>query len=91
MGHVTEAMSDRYNTGSVAHVKRIRAAFGAKPTQDTSEVVSTQPAPSKTPPAAFDWKAELRDLKEAFDAGLLPEDLYKTEVTAVMRKRSEMR
>jgi hypothetical protein len=40
---------------------------------------------------AFDWKAELRDLKETFDAGLLPEDLYKSEVAGVMRRRSEVR
>jgi hypothetical protein len=30
-------------------------------------------------------------LKEAFDAGLLPEDQYKIEVAAVMRRRSEVR
>jgi len=91
MGHATDGMSDLYNASSMAHVKRIRAAFGAKPTQDTTEVVSTQPAPSQTQPVAFDWKAELKDLKEAFDAGLLPEDQYKIEVAAVMRRRSEVR
>lgn len=91
MGHTTDGMSDLYNASSLAHVKRIRAAFGTKPTQDTTEVVSTQPAPSQAQPVAFDWKAELRDLKEAFDAGLLPEDLYKSEVTAVLRRRSEVR
>jgi hypothetical protein len=91
MGHATDGMSDLYNASSMAHVKRIRAAFGTKPTQDTTEVVSTQPAPSQAQPVAFDWKAELRDLKEAFDAGLLPEDQYKIEVAAVMRRRSEVR
>jgi hypothetical protein len=46
---------------------------------------------SQAQPEAFDWKTELKDLKEAFDAGLVPEDLYKSEAPAVMRRRSEMR
>jgi integrase len=91
MGHVTDAMSDGYNTKSIAHVKRILVAFRKKTAQETPEAVSTQPEPSKAQPAAFDWKTELRELKEAFDAGLLPEDVYKTEIAAVMRRRSEMR
>jgi hypothetical protein len=61
-------------------VKRIREAFGAK-----SKPVSTpEPPPA---PAPFDWKAELKDLKEALDAGLLPEALYNTEAAAVMQRR----
>ena len=91
MGHVTDAMSDGYNKTSIAHVKRIQDAFRKKTAQETPEAVSTQPEPSKAQPAAFDWKTELRELKEAFDAGLLPEDVYKTEIAAVMRRRSEMR
>lgn len=82
MGHETDEMSDLYNAGSIAHVKRIREKFGAKP------VSTPEPPPA---PAAFDWKAELKDLKEAFDAGLLPEDLYKTEAATVMQRRSQMR
>jgi hypothetical protein len=91
MGHSTDGMSDLYNKTSIAHVKRIRDAFKTKPTQEVTEAVSTQPAASQAQPAAFDWKAELRDLKDAFDAGLLPEDLYKAEVAAVMHRRSEVR
>jgi integrase len=91
MGHSTDAMSDAYNKTSIAHVKRIRAAFGSKPAQDDAQPVPTLPAPYKEQETAFDWKGELRDLKEAFDAGLMPEDLYRAEVAAVLRRRSEVR
>ena len=80
MGHDTDEMATLYNAASIAHVKRIREAFGAK-----SKPVSTpEPPPA---PAPFDWKAELKDLKEALDAGLLPEALYNTEAAAVMQRR----
>jgi integrase len=91
MGHSTDPMSDLYNKTSIAHARRIQEAFRKKATQDTHEDVSTQPAASQAQAAAFDWRAELRDLKDAFDGGLLPEDVYKTEVAAVMHRRSEVR
>jgi len=77
MGHSTDPMSDLYNKTSIAHARRIQEAFRKKATQDTHEDVSTQPAASQAQAAAFDWRAELRDLKDAFDGGLLPEDVYK--------------
>jgi integrase len=91
MGHFTDAMSDAYNKTSIAHVKRIREAFSKGKDEEPATAALSQPEPSKAQPAPFDWKADLEDLKDAFDAGLLPEDVYKNEIAGVMRRRSEMR
>jgi hypothetical protein len=64
-----------------------------KPKTDNESAPAPQAGPTVSigPEKAFDWKGELRELKETFDAGLLPENVYNAEVAAVMRKRSEMR
>jgi len=37
---------------------------------------------------ATDWMTALKELKSAFDAGLLPDEIYKAEVMRVMSSRS---
>jgi integrase len=88
MGHTTDAMSDLYNQTSIAGARRIREAFRPKA---TTGPVTTSPEPPKAQQTAFDWKTELAQLKEAFDAGLLPDDLYRAEIASVMQRRSQMR
>jgi integrase len=80
-GHATASMNRRYNQSKAA-ANRIRIAqnkllgFGAK------EALPTAP----TSPVR-DWKAALLELKELHENGLLPEDVYKVEVSKVMANR----
>jgi len=73
-GHKTKSMVRQYNQSKAA-VERIRLA------QNAALSVTAEPT------ATSDWKAELKELKAIFDEGLLPEDLYKKEVTDVLAKR----
>jgi integrase len=74
-GH-SEAMNRRYDQ-SVA-VEKIRAVMYGTAT----------PAPMSAPaPCVRNWKAELKELKEVFDSGVLPEDEYRTAVSKVMASR----
>lgn len=64
------------------HTKNIREKL--RKGNQTTPVQSSAPAASKG-----DWKAELMELKEAFDSGLLPEDVYKAEVGARLESGSQ--
>jgi hypothetical protein len=72
-GHKTKSMARQYNQSKAA-VDRIRTAQNA--------AMQTEPA------ASSDWKSALKELKALFDDGLLPEDLYRTEVATVLSKRN---
>lgn len=80
-GHKTVAMSRRYNQSKQA-AERVRKAQNEALGFGGGEAVPVAPVAS-----VRDWKAELRDLKETFEAGLLPEDLYRAEVQKVMAGR----
>jgi integrase len=54
---------------------------------DAEDVLFTPPVPVAPPPSVSDWKTELKELKDLKDAGLLPDDLYRAEVSKVMANR----
>ncbi len=76
-GHKTSKMSRRYNQ-SKESAKLMQAAVNG---------TATVPTPSVPVKVVVGWKAELKELKEAFEDGLLPEDLYKIEAAKVMAAR----
>jgi len=80
-GHKTVAMSRRYNQSKKA-AESVRIAQNAALGKEASAPAAVAPSPSNG-----DWKASLKDLKETFEAGLLPEDLYRAEVSKVLESR----
>lgn len=80
-GHKTVGQNRKYNQSKKA-AQRVRDAQNTKLGLGVALA-----APVASAASVRDWKAELRELKEAFDAGLLPEESYKVEIAKVMANR----
>lgn len=78
LGHLTDSQSEDYDK-SEAHVKRISVASRS---QKTYAPVAVAPAL-----AVRDLKAQLKELKDLFEDGLLPEELYRAEVAKALSNR----
>jgi integrase len=84
-GHTHEDMDSKYAQNTQLAKERVRQAlndYNAGSTLTTPVAVPVLPVVSVS-----DWKADLRELKAAFEEGLLPQDLYNAEVAKVMVNR----
>lgn len=81
-GHKTVSQSRKYNQSQEA-AERVREKQNAM----LAGVTVEEPKPIAPVASVSDWKASLKELKETFDQGLIPEDLYRAEVSKVMASR----
>jgi integrase len=81
-GHKTVSQSRRYNQSTLA-AERARQKQNEAIAKKRAGTLGAAPEPQR----GKDLKAELAELKELFDGGLLPEDIYKSEVAKVVATR----
>lgn len=84
-GHKTVSMVRRYDQTDAAEL--VRQVQNEKLAAKSGEGKAPLPVAEAPVASGSDWKAELRDLKDMLDAGLLPEDIYRAEVAKVMASR----
>jgi integrase len=85
-GHTGKDMDINYNQSQQA-LERVRHALNTANGSKTAVAVPAAPVVSNTPVAGNGWMAKLQELKTAHDAGLLPHDIYTSEVAKVMASR----
>ncbi len=79
--HSNNKQNRKYNQSKAA-ADRVRIAQNK-----ILRLEGREPAPAAPSGANGRWKAELKELKETFESGLLPEDLYRAAVQRVMASR----